>query len=87
MTAPVGATVQIYVDLVERVAIDDVIQTQSGRRYRVLSVREQVRGEHVGRQHLQCVVIDREVTVRGHVATTIHQIRWYPRGRRKGRRR
>lgn len=57
MTAPIGAVVSLYVDLVARVGSGDIIETQTGRRYRVLSVREQQRGKHRGRQHLVCVVM------------------------------
>jgi len=58
VTAPVGATVRIYVDLVARVAPGDVIETTSGRRYQVLGVRVQERGERAGRrQHLSAIVL------------------------------
>jgi hypothetical protein len=89
VTAPAGAVVGIYVDLVERVGSGDVIETQSGRRYRVLVVREQTRGRHVGRQHLRCLV-DPEATpddlvYAGRDGDTrpgvVHTIRWYARGR------
>lgn len=86
MTAPVGATVRIYVDLVERVEVDHVIQTTSGRRYRVIGVRVQQRGKHAGRQHLQCLVIERSMLVGEWIETTIHHIRWYPRGAERRRR-
>jgi hypothetical protein len=84
MTAPVGATVRLYVDLVARVAVDDVIETASGRRYQVLGVREQQRGHHAGRQHLQCLVMGPEW--HPEQGTRIHEIRWYPRGGSKRRR-
>lgn len=86
MTAPVGATVRIYVDLVARVAVGDVIETTSGRRYEVLGARVQERGEHAGRQHLQCLVMSRDW--HPEPGTRIHEIRWYPRDgskRRRGR--
>jgi hypothetical protein len=57
MTAPAGAIVALHVDLEARVATGDVIATQTGRRYRVLDVRVQGRGWHVGRQHLRVVVL------------------------------
>lgn len=81
VTAPAGATVRIYIDLAAEVAIGDVIETQTGRRYGVTAVRVQQRGKSVGRQHLRCVVLERSMTVRQWVQTTIHQIRWYRRGR------
>ena len=73
--APVGAVVGLYVDLVARVAIGDVIETQTGRSYQVLAVRVQLRGKHAGRQHLRVLVIER-----AHPDATIHLIRWYARG-------
>ena len=87
MTAPAGAVVSLYVDLVARVAVEDVIETQSGRRYRVLGVREQTRGKHVGRQHLSCLVLgadDPDATHRfdDTMGPRLHQIRWYPRPRK-----
>lgn len=82
MTAPVGAVVRIYVDLVDRVAPGHVIETASGRRYRVLGVRVQARGKHAGRQHLQCLVTDGKLTVAQWARTTIHRIAWYSRGSR-----
>ena len=60
MTAPVGTNVGLYVDLVARVAVGDVIETQTGRRYGVASVRVQERGKHAGRQHLRVVVLGTE---------------------------
>ena len=88
MTAPVGATVRIYVDLVERVAVGDVIETTSGRRYQVLGVRVQERGEHAGRQHLQCLVVPKNWLPDPPAENArLHRIRWYPRsgGKRRGR--
>ncbi len=79
MTAPAGAIVGIYVDLAQRVAIGDVIETKTGRRYSVLDVRVQGRGWHVGRQHLRVLVM-----VPGDPlpdSGTLHPIRWYARGR------
>lgn len=88
MKAPAGAIVRIYLDLVARVGTGDIIETQSGRRYRVLGVRVQERGKHAGRQHLSCVVLGPdELTYEGMTPDhpsipTVHKIRWYPRGRR-----
>lgn len=75
MTAPVGAEVGLYVDLVAPVEVGDVIETRSGRRYGVLSVRVQERGKHAGRQHLRCLVVEPEFVPGGRV----HRIRWYRR--------
>lgn len=80
MTAPVGAIVSIYVDLVASVSTGDLIETQSGRRYMAVGVRVQQRGKHVGRQHLRCVVIDRDdVCPSAMVDRVVHKIRWYKR--------
>lgn len=78
MTAPAGAVVKLYVDLVAPVAPRDVIETQTGRRYSVLSVRVQLRGARAGRQHLQCLVLGVDDPPTGEV----HKIRWYKRGRK-----
>lgn len=86
MTAPAGAIVGLYVDLVARVEVGDVIETQTGRQYQVVERREQTRGKHAGRQHLRCLVLDErgaglviaDVEVREPV---VHRIRWYSRGR------
>lgn len=79
MTAPAGAIVALHVDLEARVATGDVIATQTGRRYRVLDVRVQGRGWHVGRQHLRVVVLAPGDPLPE--SGTLHAIRWYPRGR------
>lgn len=76
MTAPAGAIVGLYVDLVASVLVDDVIETQTGRAYRVLAVRQQLRGKHAGRQHLRVLVLG-EDELRG---PRVHRIRWYKRG-------
>jgi hypothetical protein len=88
VTAPVGAVVKLHVDLVAPVRVGDVIETQTGRRYSVLGVREQQRGKHAGRQHLQCLVVplDFEPLAAGplppDLAAKVHRIRWYVRGKR-----
>lgn len=82
MTAPVGAVVKLYVDLVQRVRFHDTIETQTGRRYVVMAVREQQTGKHAGRQHLTCVVIaDGDFVDEPGVQT--HKIRWYKRNGRR----
>lgn len=78
-TAPDGAIVSLYVDLVSRVADGDIIQTGTGRRYHVLEVRVQQRGKHAGRQHLRCLVMSRGDKL---AHATVHQIRWYSRDRK-----
>ena len=81
MTAPAGAVVKLYVDLVEPVVPTDVIETQSGRKYWVLHVRVQEKGKHKGRQHLSCLVLDPTRNDEG--SNRIHKIRWYKRSKRK----
>lgn len=79
MTAPAGAIVSIYVDLAACVDVGDVIETQTGRRYSVLTKRVQARGAHVGRQHLRVLVMapDDPLPTSG----MLHRIVWYRRGR------
>lgn len=82
MTAPAGTEVGLYVDLAAPVTIGDVIETQSGRRYFVSSVRVQARGENVGRQHLRAIVMSSDDPLP--TTGTLHPIRWYKRqGKRK----
>lgn len=78
MTAPVGASVRLYVDLVAQVATGDLIETSSGRRYSVIGVRVQARGKHAGRQHLQCLVVPNGWLPDPREGT-LHRIRWYKR--------
>jgi len=94
VTAPIGATVKLYVDLRDEVIPGDIIETGRGRRYGVLTVRHQDRGKHVGRQHLACVVVepDAQPNMRAQqngdgidfTCGVVHRIRWYarPRGKR-----
>jgi hypothetical protein len=89
--APAGAIVSLYVDLVARVQIDDIIETRSGRRYQALEVRVQKRGKNVGRQHLRCRVMDEGerhpyegMTPDHPLIPTVHRIRWYRRERGAG---
>jgi len=80
--APAGTEVGLYVDMAARVDLGDVIETRSGRRYLVRSVRVQERGKHAGRQHLRAVVLepdDRAIV--GLAAPRVHRIRWYRRDR------
>jgi hypothetical protein len=84
MTAPIGAVVGIYVDLIDRVSIGDMIETSSGRRYQVLTVREQQRGAHVGRQHLRCLVAPCNWSP-SHEGAKTHRIAWYKRTAKRRR--
>lgn len=81
MTAPAGAVVSLYVDLVARVRLDDIIETRSGRRYLVLGVRVQERGKHAGRQHLRARVLEHDDTLLYDGPWRLHRIRWYRRDR------
>lgn len=78
MTAPAGSTVGLYVDLAAPVEPGHVIETQTGRRYGVTSVRVQMRGRHIGRQHLRCIVLEAGQEIGDAV---VHRIRWYSRRR------
>lgn len=83
-TAPVGAVVRLYVDLMNQVKEGDVVETRTGRGYSVLSVRVQKRGKYVGRQHLVCTVLhdawlEDLVAGRGPLGAIVHRIRWYRR--------
>lgn len=80
MKAPAGAEVGIYLDMRERVNAGDVIQTGTGRRYGIVRVRIQERGQHRGRQHLRCLVLGPDDVVEGHAR--VFKIWWYPRGRK-----
>jgi len=76
VTAPAGAIVKLYLDTGWTVREGDVIQTQTGRAYRVLELRRQERGRHAGRWHLVVVVL-----APGELAPDdrIIPIRWYRR--------
>lgn len=78
MTAPVGAIVKLYIDGRYRLREGDVVQTESGRRYDVLTVRVQERGRHIGRQHFTARVMAPDEPPRERWVV----IRWYPRRRR-----
>lgn len=89
--APPGAEVGLYVDLRALVDTGDIIETRSGRRYRVVSVRVQARGKNAGRQHLRAVVMEEGerdpfegLTPDHPTIPRVHRIRWYARGRASG---
>ena len=90
MTAPIGAVVALSVDLLADVGPGDIIQTQTGRRYRVLLVRVQKKGKTIGRQHLRCLVVEKNTEPDADDFTyagvegirrqcRVHTIRWYER--------
>jgi hypothetical protein len=81
MTAPVGRVVSLYIDTAtDHVDEGDVIQTPSDRSYRVVASRQQQRGIHVGRWHLQALVIDADTVTD---EDRVIQIVWYPRNHRR----
>lgn len=81
----IGDEVSLYVDLVARVEIEDIIETSTGRRYGVIGVRVQQGGKHAGRQHLRACVIEPAGAAYAHGFNMgrIHAIRWYKRASRK----
>lgn len=82
MTAPAGAEVGLYVDVIGRVAPGDVVETQSGRRYAVVGVRVQERGKRAGRNHLRAVVMSPGDPLP--LSGMLWRIRWYRRQRSTG---
>lgn len=77
--APSGAVVRIYYDGAS-VHVGEALRTPTGRTYLVVERRLQARGKHVGRQHLACVV-DAELPP----GTKVLSLRWYRRGKHRGR--
>ncbi len=79
--AAIGSEVGLYVDLVARVHVGDVIETGSGRRYGITAARVQTRGKRKGRQHLRATVLDPDDALPK--GSRVHRIAWYRR-KRKG---
>ena len=77
MKAPPGRIVSLYMDTLRTIEVGDEIETRSGRRYEVQSVRVQSRGKHVGRKHLMALVLDPDHPRDPDV--TIHALWWYSR--------
>lgn len=75
MAAPPGAIVKLYIDGAFQLQVGDVVITQTGRRYDVVSIRVQSRGRHVGRQHFTARVMAPDEPPRERWV----QIRWYRR--------
>lgn len=74
----IGEPAYLYIDAAQEMEEGDVVRTPSGKSYRVVSTRIQQKGKHIGRQHLQTIVIDpKEVSS----TDTVLEIHWYPRGR------
>lgn len=82
---PPGSEVSLYFDSpIHRLTDGDYLRTPSGRLYEVLDVRVQERGQHVGRQHLRCLVItvDQVTDV-----DRVFPIHWYARPKKSSARR
>lgn len=79
---PLGTFCTLYYDSPREVNAFDVIRTGAGTCYRVVEVRRQKRGKHVGRWHLKCVRIASEDV---EVDDTVHPLYWYSRERQKVR--
>ncbi len=77
MKAPIGALVRIYYDSPRNIEPGHYLQTPTGRTYLILECRLQAKGAHIGRKHLQALVVDHPGE------GTVHPIYWYPRGRRR----
>lgn len=77
--APSGALVSIYYDGWQDLQPGDALQTPSGRVYVVAGTRKQLRGKHLGRQHLSCVVSDGVTQISGKT----YPLHWYPRKRKR----
>jgi hypothetical protein len=79
MTAPAGAIVSLYVDTrVMTLQPGDIVRTQTGRCYEVVTSRTQQRGKWAGiRQHLTAMVMPKHFEpVDGQ---RVLLIRWYRR--------
>jgi hypothetical protein len=74
MAAPVGALVRIFYDG-HQLGAGDALVTPSGRTYVVVAVRVQRRGQHVGRQHLACLVAHADARS----GRQVFPLFWYPR--------
>ena len=79
-TKPLGTTCTLYHDSPRDVEAFDVIRTGAGTCYRVLEVRIQERGKHVGRKHLKCLRIAPEDVEED---DKVHPLYWYSRDRKR----
>lgn len=72
-----GEPAKLYYDGIRTVEPGDYLRTRTGRTYLVTAVRVQKKGRHVGRQHLQTVVMDpaRELEP----DAVVHPLWWYRR--------
>lgn len=82
---PPGSEVSLYYDSpIHKLTDGDYLRTPSGRLYEVLDVRVQERGQHVGRQHLHCLVITADQVT---APDRVFPIHWYARRRSSSTRR
>lgn len=88
MSAGIGDEVGLYFDTRAEVSEGDIIINayttgQPERRaYRVVSVRQQQRGRHVGRWHLRAVVVSstpEQLVALDLVGAVVHRMYWYRR--------
>jgi hypothetical protein len=73
---PIGSIVSLYYDGWAVAEEGDVIQTTTGRSYRVISNRIQEKGKHAGRQHIKAMVIEPEDVSASDV---VLKLWWYKR--------
>lgn len=82
MKAAAGTTVSLYWDSREMAEVGDYIRTvTTGRTYEVIGTRVQIRGRHVGRQHLRCIVMAADFEPAED--DVVHPIAWYRRDRQR----
>jgi hypothetical protein len=81
MAKPPGSVVSIYWDGWEDAVEGDLLRSATGRTYRIVGVRVQQRGKHVGRQHLTCVV--QEPDFEPVDGEKVHMIVWYSRNKKR----
>lgn len=82
MKAPAGTTVKLYWDSRDQAEPGDYIRTvTTGRTYEVIATRTQLRGKHIGRQHLTCIVMPDDFEPAED--DVVHPIAWYSRDRQR----
>jgi hypothetical protein len=72
-----GEPATLYYDSNANVAVGDIVQTNTGRRYLVVECRHGTGTRHPTRWHLQTVVM--EGTDPGPPEATVHFLHWYRR--------
>ncbi len=74
MKAALWEEIGLHYDADEIVSEGDYLQTRTGRCYKVLKVRIQMKGFWKGRYHLRCMVVQEPEK-----DCVIHELVWYPR--------